>query len=93
MSVGLVKDMQPQIRQGLPGEFHRGPRVYAIAFDMDIEQLRTNYGDPYNGTGAEVPCYQMHDRSRDHDGPVMGRLVGSMCCCLESTAKSAGTAD
>jgi virulence-associated protein VapD len=54
MSIGTVKEMQPQIRQGLPGEFRKGGRVYAIAFDMDIEQLRTNYGDPYNNAYLEI---------------------------------------
>src|SRR5437660_12472869 len=29
-------------------------RVYAIAFDMDIEQLRTHYGDPYNNAYLEI---------------------------------------
>ncbi len=28
--------------------------MYAIAFDMDIEALRANYGDPYNGACAEI---------------------------------------
>jgi virulence-associated protein VapD len=28
--------------------------VYAIAFDMDIEQLRTRYGDPYNNAYLEI---------------------------------------
>lgn len=28
--------------------------MYAIAFDMDIEQLRTNYGDPYNNAYLEI---------------------------------------
>ena len=27
--------------------------MYAIAFDMDIESLRTNYGDPYNNAYVE----------------------------------------
>jgi virulence-associated protein VapD len=54
MSVGTIKDFQPQIRQGLPGEFRKGGRVYAIAFDMDIERLRTNYGDPYNNAYLEI---------------------------------------
>src|SRR6202790_1267877 len=31
-----------------------GGRMYAIAFDMDIEQLRTNYGDPYNNAYLEI---------------------------------------
>ena len=29
-------------------------RVYAIAFDMDIESLRQNYGDPYNNAYLEI---------------------------------------
>jgi virulence-associated protein VapD len=28
--------------------------VYAIAFDMDIEQLRVRYGDPYNNAYLEI---------------------------------------
>jgi len=28
--------------------------VYAIAFEMDIDQLRTNYGDPYNNAYLEI---------------------------------------
>ena len=54
MSTGAVKEVQSQIRQGLPGEFRKGGRVYAIAFDMDIEQLQTNYGDPYNNAYLEI---------------------------------------
>jgi virulence-associated protein VapD len=29
-------------------------RVYAIAFDMDIESLRQNSGDPYNNAYLEI---------------------------------------
>jgi virulence-associated protein VapD len=55
MSVGTLKEAQGHIRQGLPGNFRsKGGRVYAIAFDMDIEQLRTNYGDPYNIAYLEI---------------------------------------
>ena len=28
--------------------------MYAIAFDMDIESLRTHYGDPYNNAYMEI---------------------------------------
>ena len=28
--------------------------MYAIAFDMDIESLRNNYGDPYNNAYVEI---------------------------------------
>jgi virulence-associated protein VapD len=29
-------------------------RMYAIAFDMDIESLRKHYGDPYNNAYSEI---------------------------------------
>ena len=32
----------------------REGRMYAIAFDMDIEALRSAYGDPYNGAYLEI---------------------------------------
>ena len=41
-------------RHGLPNNFKREATVYAIAFDMDIEQLRVNYGDPYNNAYLEI---------------------------------------
>jgi virulence-associated protein VapD len=50
----VQKQAFPQIRQELPGESRKGGRVYAIAFDMDIEQLRTNYGDPDNNAYLEI---------------------------------------
>ena len=28
--------------------------MYAVAFDMDIESLRANYGDPYNNAYVEI---------------------------------------
>jgi virulence-associated protein VapD len=41
-------------RTGLPPGFKREGVVYAIAFDMDIEQLRVHYGDPYNNAYIEI---------------------------------------
>jgi virulence-associated protein VapD len=42
------------IRTTLPPAFKREGTVYAIAFDMDIEQLRIHYGDPYNNAYLEI---------------------------------------
>ena len=42
------------IRTGLPDNFMPEGTVYAIAFDMDIESLRQNYGDPYNNAYLEI---------------------------------------
>src|SRR5919109_310507 len=41
-------------RHGLPPSFKRESTVYAIAFDLDIEQLRIHYGDPYNNAYLEI---------------------------------------
>jgi virulence-associated protein VapD len=42
------------LRHGLPASFKREGTVYAIALDMDIEQLRVHYGDPYNNAYLEI---------------------------------------
>jgi virulence-associated protein VapD len=50
-----VLEQSPRVyephRSGPPLE---GGRVYAFAFDMDIEALRNNYGDPYNNAYLEI---------------------------------------
>jgi virulence-associated protein VapD len=43
----LTQSVQPQSTA-------KGVRVYAISFDMDIESLRNNYGDPYNNSYIEI---------------------------------------
>src|SRR5271155_5597214 len=42
------------LRHGLPAQFKKEGVVYAIAFDMDIEQVRIHYGDPYNNAYLEI---------------------------------------
>src|SRR5438132_11562528 len=42
------------IRHGLPASFKREGTVYAVAFDIDIDQLRIHYGDPYNNAYLEI---------------------------------------
>ena len=52
MAIGVVERFQAEVlRLGLPD---LGGRMYAIAFDMDIESLRQHYGDPYNGAYLEI---------------------------------------
>jgi len=41
-------------RSHLPPSFKKEGTVYAIAFDMDIEQLRVHYGDHYNNAYLEI---------------------------------------
>ncbi len=55
MAVVAVREASSSsLRHGLPASFKRGGTVYAIAFDMDIEQLRVHYGDPYNNAYLEI---------------------------------------
>ena len=42
------------VRHGLQASFKREGVVYAIAFDLDFEQLRVHYGDPYNNAYLEI---------------------------------------
>ena len=55
--------MTPSVAEKVPRTIDSHPgdhplstegRMYAIAFDMDIESLRQNYGDPYNNAYLEV---------------------------------------
>jgi virulence-associated protein VapD len=55
MAVTTARDPRSgTLRPGLPASFKREGTVYAIAFDMDIEQLRVHYGDPYNNAYLEI---------------------------------------
>lgn len=55
MTVVTARDVRPSpIRHGLPAPFKKEGVVYAVAFDMDIEQLRIHYGDPYNNAYLEI---------------------------------------
>ena len=55
MSVVTAREARPSlIRPGLPASFKRQGTVYAIAFDMDIDQMRIHYGDPYNNAYLEI---------------------------------------
>jgi virulence-associated protein VapD len=55
MAIVTIRESRPSpIRASLPASFKREGVVYAIAFDMDIEQLRLHYGDPYNNAYLEI---------------------------------------
>lgn len=71
-------------RQGLPTTFKREGTVYAIAFDMDIEQLRTNYGDPYNNAYLEIRRVLQRHGFTWQQGSVSfgGETVTAVTCVL-----------
>ena len=56
MTVSTVPERRADSLQlGLRGlSKPQGAPMYAIAFDMDIESLRTHYGDPYNNAYTEI---------------------------------------
>ena len=55
MATAMVREPRSSsARPSLPPSFKKEGVVYAIAFDMDIEQLRVHYGDPYNNAYMEI---------------------------------------
>jgi virulence-associated protein VapD len=84
MAATIAVSPQPQFRQGFPGDFRRAGRVYAIAFDMDIDALRTNYGDPYNNAYLEIRRVLQRHGFTWQQGSVYfgGEAVTAVTCVL-----------
>jgi len=84
MPATAATTVQPQFRQGFPEDFRRAGRVYAIAFDMDIEGLRTNYGDPYNNAYLEIRRVLQRHGFTWQQGSVYfgGEAVTAVTCVL-----------
>src|SRR5437762_1579044 len=61
-----------------------GGRMYAIAFDMDIESLRTNYGDPYNNAYLEIrKVMQRHGFNWQQGSVYFGdETINAVTCVL-----------
>jgi virulence-associated protein VapD len=59
-------------------------RVYAIAFDMDIESLRQSYGDPYNNAYTDIrKVLQSHGFSPQQGSVYFGdSTVNAVTCVL-----------
>jgi virulence-associated protein VapD len=59
-------------------------RVYAIAFDMDIESLLQNYGDPYNNAYTEIKkVLQAHGFSPQQGSVYFGNeTINAVSCVL-----------
>jgi virulence-associated protein VapD len=84
MAISVAPARLPQIRQGLPAEYRRVDRVYAIAFDMDIEALRANYGEPYNNAYLEIRRVLQRHGFTWQQGSVYfgGETVTAVTCVL-----------
>lgn len=59
-------------------------RVYAIAFDVDIESLGANYGDPYNNAYMEIRRVLERHGFRWQQGSVYfgGEEINAVTCVL-----------
>jgi virulence-associated protein VapD len=59
-------------------------RVYAIAFDMDIESLRQHYGDPYNNAYLEIRRVLQRHGFTWQQGSVYfgGEQINAVTCVL-----------
>jgi virulence-associated protein VapD len=84
MPVTITPAPKAQVRQGLPNDFRRAGRVYAIAFDMDIEALRVNFGDPYNNAYLEIRRVLQRHGFTWQQGSVYfgGETVTAVTCVL-----------
>jgi virulence-associated protein VapD len=58
--------------------------MYAIAFDMDIESLRENYGDPYNIAYIEIRKVLQHHGFNLQQGSVYfgGESINAVTCVM-----------
>jgi virulence-associated protein VapD len=79
--------IKPQTQPGQAGPHGTGRqegRVYAIAFDMDIDSLRTNYGDPYNQAYYEIRKVLQKHGFTWQQGSVYfgGEQINAVTCVL-----------
>jgi virulence-associated protein VapD len=82
----LLTEERPGSReQWRPGDASvTAGRVHAIAFDMDIESLRNNYGDPYNNAYLEIRRVLQRHGFTWQQGSVYfgGERINAVTCVL-----------
>ncbi|HWE39871.1 MAG TPA: hypothetical protein VG406_25195 [Isosphaeraceae bacterium] len=73
-----------QVRPEIPPMPKREGRAYAIRFDMDIDSLRLNYGDPSNGASAEIRRVLQRHGFNWQQGSVYfgGEGINAVTCVL-----------
>lgn len=85
MSIGTAAEpLARSIQHGFPPELGTEGRMYAIAFDMDIETLRSNYGDPYNNAYIEIRKVLLRHGFTWQQGSVYfgGERLNAVTCVL-----------
>lgn len=80
----LSKPLSSQWSQEFPRISKSGGRVYAISFDMDIDSLKTNYGDPYHNAYSEIRKVLQRQGFTWQQGSVYfgGDSVNAVTCVL-----------
>ena len=80
----LIKPSTQQKPHELPTIPNKGGRLYAITFDMDIESLKLNYGDPYNSAYSEIRKVLQRQGFTWQQGSVYfgGESINAVTCVL-----------
>lgn len=75
--------LHPSPLAALAESFPETGRMYAIAFDMDIESLRLNYGDPYNNAYTEIKkVLETHGFTRQQGSVYFGDAEINAVTCV-----------
>src|SRR4051794_8407158 len=85
MSIGtIVKPPTQQHPFESPAIPKKEGRLYAITFDMDIDSLRLNYGDPYNNAYGEIRKVLQRQGFTWQQGSVYfgGETINAVTCVL-----------
>ena len=83
MSMGTL--FKPATAQPpFPGIPKKEGRLYAITFDMDIDSLKLNYGDPYNNAYSEIRKVLLNQGFKWQQGSVYfgGEEINAVTCVL-----------
>jgi virulence-associated protein VapD len=80
----LAKPQAPQLLPEFPTIPPKQGRLYAITFDMDIESLRINDGDPYNNACGEIRKVLQTQGFLWQQGSVFfgGESINAVTCVL-----------
>ncbi len=80
----IEKSAIPQRLSDMPLMPKKEGRLYAITFDMDIESLKINYGDPYNNAYSEIRKVLLKQGFAWQQGSVYfgGENINAVTCVL-----------
>jgi virulence-associated protein VapD len=84
MSISILLERPLREEHLAHDEFPKEGRMYAIAFDMDIEALRSPYGDPYNNAYSEIKkVLEKHGFTRQQGSVHFGdQHINAVTCVM-----------